>query len=611
MELKKELAFVDVFSIASGAMISSGIFILPGLAFSQIGPGVFVSYFLAGMLALCGSFSVVELATAMPKAGGDYFFITRSLGALTGTASGIMSWFALILKSSFAIFGIAEVAHLLLGLPVFPVGAGVTIFFGALNIFGVKGAAKFETLLVFILLLLLMLYILLGFNKVEVFRFDPFIYKDKGINSILYTSGFVFISFGGLLNVASISEEVKNPGRNIPLGMISSILVISVIYALLLIVTIGILPAEELSGSMTPIADTAKLFMGQPGYIAITIAAFLAFVTTANAGIMASSRYPLALSRDKLVPAFMSSVNRKTNTPAIAIIITSLLIILTLLLPLEILVKAASTVILTSYVLSNFCVIILRESGIQNYRPTFKIPLYPWTPIISIIIFIFLIAALGLQAIEISMGLIVLSLIFYLFYGKKASQEYALLRIVERITNRKLTTRNLDEELREIIHQREEIVKDDFDLVIEEALILDLKEAGSRDELFKIVSEKLASKMDVSEDEVFQLLTEREEDTSTIISDLVAIPHIIVEKENTFSILVTRCREGIDFPGETAKPKAIFVISGSKDRRNLHLRSLAAIAGIVQNKSFEKRWLEAPDEAALRDVLLLAKRKRF
>jgi len=79
MKLKKGLGFFGVFSIATGAMISSGIFILPGLAFARTGPAVLISYFLAGILALIGIFSVIELSTAMPKAGGDYYFINRSL----------------------------------------------------------------------------------------------------------------------------------------------------------------------------------------------------------------------------------------------------------------------------------------------------------------------------------------------------------------------------------------------------------------------------------------------------------------------------------------------------------------------------------------------------
>src|SRR6056297_3929695 len=112
MELKKEISVLGVFSIATGAMISSGIFILPGLAFSNVGPAVFVSYFIAGLLGLLGILSIIELSTAMPKAVGDFYFINKSLGPLFGTISGFLGWFTLSLKSAFAIFGISEIVYL-------------------------------------------------------------------------------------------------------------------------------------------------------------------------------------------------------------------------------------------------------------------------------------------------------------------------------------------------------------------------------------------------------------------------------------------------------------------------------------------------------------------
>mgnify|MGYP005643917461 FL=1 len=108
-KLKKEIKAFGVFSIASGAMISSGIFILPGLAFTKVGSGLYISYLLAGFLGLVGILSMIELATAMPKAGGDYYYINRSFGPLIGSISGFLGWFALTLKSSFAVFGISQI----------------------------------------------------------------------------------------------------------------------------------------------------------------------------------------------------------------------------------------------------------------------------------------------------------------------------------------------------------------------------------------------------------------------------------------------------------------------------------------------------------------------
>ena len=186
MELKKQLTLLDVFCIASGAMISSGIFILPGLAFSYAGPAVFISYLLAGVLALVGVLSVIELSTAMPKAGGDYYFVTRSLGPLVGTVSGIMSWFALSLKTAFAVFGIAEIVFLLTGTPVLLTAAIVCVAFAILNSVGVEAAAKLEVYLVIGLLAILATYCFAGMPQVKVAHFHPFI--PQGTNSVLSTA---------------------------------------------------------------------------------------------------------------------------------------------------------------------------------------------------------------------------------------------------------------------------------------------------------------------------------------------------------------------------------------------------------------------------------------
>ncbi len=607
--LKKELNLIDVFCISSGAMISSGIFILPGLAFIRTGPSVIISYLLAGLLALIGVLSIIELSTAMPKAGGDYYYITRSLGPLIGTMSGFLGWIALSLKSAFAIFGIAEIIFLATGIEVVFSSIAICLFFVFLNIRGVKNAAKLQVFLVLGLFVLLGLYIVFGLSKINVSHFIPF--APQGINSIIVTAGFIFISFGGLLKVASISEEVKNPKKNIPLGMIISVIAVTAVYTLLLVVLVGVLNSAQLSNSLTPVADSAKIFMGTPGFIAISIAALLAFITTANAGIMSASRYPLALSRDKLLPDAISKISKKFKTPVISIVMTGIFILLALLLPLEMLVKAASTVILTSYVLTNIAVIIFRESKIQNYQPSFKVPLYPWLQIFGIIVFSFFIIYMGLGAIEISLSFLVISIGFYFFYGrKKYIGTHALLHLIENIMAKELTSRSLETELKEIIRERDDIVKDRFDNIIEKCIVLDIDKEMEIDAFFKLVSDSLSKRLKVEASTFLQLISERERETSTVIGSGIAIPHIIVDGQSLFDMLLVRCKKGIKFSESASKVHTVFVLVGTKDERNFHLRALAAIAQIVQNPNFNKKWLSARNEKALRDIVLLGKRMR-
>jgi amino acid transporter/mannitol/fructose-specific phosphotransferase system IIA component (Ntr-type) len=611
MKLKKELNLLDVFCIASGAMISSGIFILPGLAHARAGPAVVVSYLIAGLLAMTGMLSQAELVSAMPKAGGDYFYVTRSMGPAVGTVGGLMTWFSLSLKSAFALVGMAAFTTLVpfLNVNVHVIAILLCVVFIVVNLVGIKRAGRTQVVLVIALLALMFLYVAGGLPAVRLENYGGF--ASKGIGTIFSTAGFVFVSYGGLLKVAAVAEEVKNPGRTIPLGMIFSLLVVTLAYIAVVFVTTGVLGSQELDNSLTPISDGAAAFMGGWGRIILSVAAMLAFISTANAGIMAASRYPLALSRDGLLPEQLRKISKRFKTPHVSIMITGAFMIAVLFLKLDILVKAASTVLILSYLFSCLSVIILREGRLQNYQPNFRAPLYPWIQIVGAIGFVFLLFEMGKIALFVGLILIAGGFFIYWFYGRiRATREYALLYLIERVTAKELTTRSLEGELKEIIRERDVIVKDRFDGVIEQCAVIDAEKAITMDEFFRLAAEAISPRIDVAQDVVKQKLVAREKESTTVIGPGLAIPHIIVDGEHKFDILLARCRDGIFFSEEAPNVHAVFVLAGSRDERNFHLRALASIAQIVQDPAFDKKWLAAKSREALRDLVLLGKRWR-
>ena len=137
-ELRKGLRLRHVFCIASGAMISSGLFVLPGMAYARAGPAIVLSYLIAGVLATTGLLSTAELATAMPKAGSDYFFITRGMGPAVGTVAGLFNWVAFSLKAAFALVGMAAVIRLLAPIDMRVSGVVLGLAFVILNLVGIK-----------------------------------------------------------------------------------------------------------------------------------------------------------------------------------------------------------------------------------------------------------------------------------------------------------------------------------------------------------------------------------------------------------------------------------------------------------------------------------------
>jgi len=608
-KLKKELKLIDLFSVASGAMISSGIFVLPGFAFHRAGPGVFISYFLAGLLALTGMLSQAELVSAMPRAGGSYFYIARSMGPAVGTVDGLLTWFSLSLKSAFALVGIGAFASAFADVDATIVAGSICTILLLINFLGTKKAGRAQVVMVGFLLSLMLLYIIRGVPAVSLSRFEPF--TPYGIPAIISTSGFVFISYGGLLKVAALAEEAKEPGKSIPMAMILSLFVVGILYVLVVFVTTGVLEPHELSKSLTPISDGGEKFLGLFGKIAFSIAAILAFFTTANAGIMSASRYPLALSRDLLLPSFVARVHKKYNTPYVSILITGVFLYVALFLKLDVLVKVASTVMILTYIFACIAIIILRESRVQNYNPLFRAPLYPWIQVLGILGLSALIFEMGREAFSVILSLVIGGLAVYLFYGRiKANREFALLYLIQRITAKELVGRYLESELREIIRVRDDIIIDRFDRIVEKCIVLDLEGPESLEDFFKQVSRDMAERLGMDKKRFYNLLVERENESSTAITPFLAIPHIVIEGEKKFDMLIARSKNGIYFSDESKEVHAVFILAGTRDERNFHLRALSAIAQIVHDPQFEKRWMEAKSIEDLRDIILLGKRKR-
>ncbi len=618
-DLKKELSFLDVFAIASGAMISSGLFVLPAIAFSKAGPAVILSYFFASILVIPSLLSQAELATAMPRAGGTYFYVERSLGPILGLFGGLANWFSLALKSAFAVLGMAILFEVVLqtALPVQlsewhlkMIAILCCLFFTALNIISVKHTSRLQVFLVAALLIILALFVASGLRAVEAVKYKGFL--QKGWPAVLATSGLVFISFGGLTKVASVAEEVKQPGKNLPLGMILAWFVVTVFYIAVITITVGILSAEDLTASNMPISLAASKFMGTAGFAILGLAAIAAFITTANGGILAASRYPMAMSRDQLFPPFLAKVSRRFKTPHISILLTGTFMIASIIfLDLEVLVKTASTLMIILFILVNVSVIVMRESRIQSYRPKFSSPLYPYIHIFAILFYGLLIIDMGKTPLLITAGFIALSAAWYFIYvSRRINRASAVMHIVERVTDREMKTVTLENELRDILLERDGTLEDRFDQLIKKCEIIDIQGKASARNVFQQAANILAARLGTSESVLLEKFLDREAEGSTVIQPGLAIPHIVVQGEKKFDVLLVRAIDGIDFPHAPDPVRIMFILSGSKDERNYHLRALMAIAQIAQEKNFEKQWLAARDTEAIRNLILLSARKR-
>tara|TARA_B110000211_G_scaffold50728_1_gene55642 strand:- start:349 stop:2487 length:2139 start_codon:yes stop_codon:yes gene_type:complete len=405
-------------------MLGSGIFVLPGLAAAQTGPSVWLAYLVAALCVLPAALSKSELATAMPSSGGTYVYIERAFGPLFGTISGLGLWLSMLLKSSFALVGFGAYMLVLVDLDESYIKYIAVVFLAfifILNITGAKKVGKVQLYIVSVSVLFLIALSFFGLQSMDTELLTPFLTDgDKGL---LYTIAFVYISYSGVTKVAAIAEEIKNPSKNLPLSMLASLVVITAIYVVVSFVLVSNIPVAELSTDIKPIFTLADKLGGQTIGIIAAVVGVITLISTANAGVLAASRFPFAMSRDSLLPEFMSRVSDKFKTPIITIAATCVgMLLVIVFLDVVKIAKLASAFKVMMFIMVNLSVIILRETSAQWYKPKYKSPFYPWIQIFGIITGFFLLFYLGLVPILAIGAIFLLGTIIYAFSNKEVTR---------------------------------------------------------------------------------------------------------------------------------------------------------------------------------------------
>lgn len=424
--LEAKLGLYGVFAVSVGAMIGSGIFVLPGLAAKIAGPAVVLAYVLAGVIIFPAALSKSEMATAMPESGGTYLYIDRAMGPMMGTIAGFGVWFSIIFKSAFALVGLGAYLHLFGDIPVREVALGLAVVIIIINVAGAKTTARFQSVLIAVVLVLLVAFAVRGSSQVDATEFEPFL--SKGLKGLLSATGLVFVSFIGVTKVASIAEEVRRPNRNVPAGILLSVGVMIVIYPVITWVMVGTVGIEALANTVTPMSTSAEQFMGTIGFDIVSLVAIVALVSMANAGVLASSRYPFAMARNALAPPFLAKISSR-STPDYSILVTGVVLLLLIeFVPILELAKLASAFQLIVFSLINLALIAFRESHLDWYQPSFKSPLYPWTQIFGIFGALILLTQMGIVPIAGAILIVAGGILWYRTFGQsRASRESASL----------------------------------------------------------------------------------------------------------------------------------------------------------------------------------------
>lgn len=615
-KLDKELNLFDVYAIATGAMFSSGFFLLPGIAAAETGPSVFLAYLVSGLLILPTMFSVAELSTALPRAGGTYYIIDRSLGPLMGSIGGFGSWLALVLKSAFALIGMGAYIAIFYDVNITLVAVILTLAFGTLNIVGAKETTTLQKVLVAALITIMFGYIVQGVAHlfsmdilgITQEQFTPFF--TNGAQGFFATVGMVFVSYAGLTKVASIAEEVKDPDRNIPLGMFLSILSAIIVYVLGVYIMVAVLEPEAFRQDLTPVATAGEAFMdwlpGDLGLILIVIAAIAAFASTGNAGIMSASRYPMAMARDSLFNERFSELGR-FNTPQNSILATvGLMLFFLLAFNVESVAKLASAFQLLLFALLNLGVIVMRESKIEEYDPGFNSPWYPWIQILGMVFSFILIFEMGILSILFTLAVSVFAVGWYYYYAyNKVERQGAIFHIHARLGEKQ--DRGLEREMRGILREKGLREQDPYEKAIGHSLVFDLEDSVSVAHVTETVCTTMAERADISVKSLIDMFSQDSDDNIIAVGNATALKHVRIDNDMDTEVALVRLQKGLDAESdknEDNKIHCLIYLASSTEKSGQHLRILAHLAEMIDSIDFKERWLKAKDDAELREILL-------
>lgn len=422
--LKRQLSLFQVIMLGTAGTLGSGIFVLTGLAADVAGPATFLAILVGGFLSFSIALNYSELATMYPETGGAMTYVREAWGKgllsfLIGSMDSISSTFYTALSAVGFAYSLSVFFP---SIPIIPVAIAAIILFVLLNILGVTNIGNAQLVLGIGLVFAFGVFIVagfispLGFSLATLFpqgRMFPEIGLAKNAAVLLKTIALIYAAYVGFEVIADDAEEVKNPAKNIPIAILVSLAFITLVYSLVVVVTLGTLPWQQVAGSATALSDAISVFMPGIGVTIIAMAGMVGALTSINSSMLSATRETFTLSRDGNWPLVLSRLNR-ARVPFMAIIMIGVVsILITVFGVVDFLSYITSAGYLFVLFFSNLAMITLRKKYPDIHRP-FKVPLFPLTPILASLTCVIVIFYSDLDAILFTGGVILVFAIYYL-----------------------------------------------------------------------------------------------------------------------------------------------------------------------------------------------------
>lgn len=437
--LRRAVGALDLTALGLGAIIGTGIFVIIGEAITFSGPAVVLAFVLAGVTCVFSALSYAELASVIPVSGSAYTYSYATLGEL---AAWIIGW-DLLLEYGLSVAAVAvgwgqyfnDILDAVFGFALpesiaLPPGDGgtvnlpavfVIVAVGLVLIAGVRQSARTNTVMVVFKLAVLALFIILGITAFTGDNFSDF--APNGFGGIENAAAVIFFAYIGFDAVSTASGEAKNPGRDVPLGIVGSLVIATIIYIVVAIVAVGALPADKLGGAEAPLATALRDGAGFGwGADIISLGALVAITSVVLTILFGQTRITMTMGRDGLLPAVFGRVSERTGTPVLAtIIFTVLIATIAAFIPLSEIAKLVNIGTLFAFLIVNVGVIVLRRTQPDLDR-RFKVPFVPVLPIVGGALCVYLMFQLPAST-WVRFGVwMALGLAIYTLYGHRHSK---------------------------------------------------------------------------------------------------------------------------------------------------------------------------------------------
>jgi APA family basic amino acid/polyamine antiporter len=437
--LKRAVGLLDLTALGIGAIIGTGIFVILGTAIGDAGPAIILSFILAGITCAFSALSYAELASAIPVSGSAYTYGYATMGEFV---AWIIGW-DLILEYGVSVAAVAvgwgqyfnDLLDTVFGLSLpdaiaNPPGENggqfnlpavfLILAVGSLLVYGVRESARTNTIMVITKLAVVVLFIILAATGFKSGNLSPFL--PKGLSGVVDAAAVVFFAYIGFDAISTSGEETKNPGRDLPIAIIGSLAICTLLYILVALTASAAMPYTKLAGQQAPLAEVLRSLHFGWGATLISAGALIAITSVVLTILYGQTRIMFAMSRDGLVPRAFGKLHPKRQTPVrITVTFALLCAVIAAFVPLGQIAELVNIGTLFAFVITNVGVIVLRRTR-PDLERGFRVPFVPLFPIIGIVLAVYLMSRLPFITWVRFAGWLAIGLVFYFLYGLSHSR---------------------------------------------------------------------------------------------------------------------------------------------------------------------------------------------